>query len=135
MKRAIFCLFISALLFAACKRRGPVPAETGVPDSATKPAVSEGKANAPTVPSSPGEPANPAATGKSEFERQLYGGNPQETLRALNQLIEGWQMSNPTPLARLEQLVSAGAIPKLPTAPAGQRYAIDPKTKMAVLIR
>ena len=135
MKRAVLCLSISALLFAACKRRGPVPTDTGAPGSATKPAVSEGKANAPAAPPSPAEPPNPAATGKSEFERRLYGGNPQETLRMLNQLVEGGQMSNPTPLTSLEQLVSAGAIPRIPPAPAGLRYAIDPKTKVAVLTK
>lgn len=135
MKRAILCLSITALFLASCKRRSPAPADTGTTDAPAKPVPSQGKPQTPSPPPGTGEPVNPAVTGKSEFERQLYGGNPPETLRALNQLVEGWQMSNPTPLTSLEQLVAAGAMARIPTAPAGQRYAIDPKTKMAVLTR
>lgn len=136
--KAVFLLVAAIALgthLSGCRKRGgtasPTPTEATNESAAAVPKEPGATATAPN----PAEPPNPAATGKSEFERRLYGGNPQETLRALNQLVEGWQMSNPTPLTSLEQLVAAGAMPRIPTAPAGQRYIIDPKTKVAVLTK
>ena len=130
----VAALVVASLVGGCRKRGGTTTTSSEEPSKASAAAVGKSPEASAAAPS-PSEQANPAATGKSEFERRLYGGNPQETLRALNQLVEGWQMSNPTPLTSLEQLVSAGAIAKIPTGPAGQRYAIDPKTRAVVLTR
>jgi hypothetical protein len=69
---------------------------------------------------------SPAAVARKEFEGRLNGGKPEETIAALNELVGAWYMSHQTPLTSLDQLVKAGLLFKLPTAPDGQRYAIDP---------
>ena len=76
---------------------------------------------------------NPVVTARKEFEHNLYEGSPAEKLAAINQLAVAWYMSHQTPLTSPEQLVKAGMLSKVPTPPDGQRYAIDPETKVFVL--
>ncbi|MFA6543985.1 MAG: hypothetical protein WCS99_06145 [Limisphaerales bacterium] len=77
--------------------------------------------------------SSPAVTVRKEFEHQLYEGSPAERLAALNQLAVAWYMSQQTPLTSPEQLVKAGMLSKVPAPPEGQRYAMDPETKVFVL--
>ena len=44
------------------------------------------------------------------------------------------QSAGPPPLKSLSDLVKAGVIKSLPVAPPGKEYALDPNTRMAVLV-
>ncbi|MFA6546406.1 MAG: hypothetical protein WCS99_18455 [Limisphaerales bacterium] len=129
----VFVLMFSA---AGCKKKDAGAASATTSESAKKKKVSGADKAQSKVSSAPeakdGEVVNPAVTVKREFDRQLHGGNPQQALRALNQVLDGWMMSRPPPLS-LEEMVLEGMLEKIPTAPAGKKYTIDPKTKRVVL--
>ena len=138
ISHVILVVMVSVLTFfgTGCRKKDAEAASTASSASSKKQKISGGdkKSQGTKVATSVEEPVNPSATGKQKWERQVYQGKPQETLRALNQLLDGWQMSRPPPLS-LEEMVLEGALEKIPTAPPGQRYIIDPKSKRVVLTR
>ncbi|MBI5800480.1 MAG: hypothetical protein HZA92_07105 [Verrucomicrobia bacterium] len=71
--------------------------------------------------------AAPAAT-------QPAPANPTTDLPNLTIAVRAYVMTQGKPPTSLEDLVKAGCIPRLPTAPAGKKYAIDGKKAEAVLV-
>lgn len=113
---------LMVVLLAGCGKGDGTSSGTG---TLKKNATADGKKPKAGEPSA--APAvSAAAVARKEFEGRLNGGKPEETIAALNELVGAWYMSHQTPLTSLDQLVKAGLLSKLPTAPDGQRYAIDP---------
>ncbi len=75
----------------------------------------------------------PAATAVQAINQDLMSSDPQANLRVLNQLLDGFTMSNNRVPADLEELVKAKLISRIPPAPAGKRFVIDRKTSRVIL--
>ena len=75
----------------------------------------------------------PAAEAVQAINQSLISSDPQENLRVLNQLLDGYIMSRNTVPADLEDLVKAKMLSRIPPAPAGKKFAIDRKTNRVVL--
>jgi hypothetical protein len=75
----------------------------------------------------------PAAEAVQAINQSLISSDPQENLRVLNQLLDGYIMSRNTVPADLEELVKAKMLSRIPPAPPGKKFAIDRKTNRVVL--
>jgi hypothetical protein len=60
--------------------------------------------------------------------------NPEVDIPNLTIAVRAYVMTQGKPPATLDDLVKAGCIARLPTAPAGKKYAIDAKRAQAVLV-
>lgn len=60
--------------------------------------------------------------------------DPATDLPNLTVAVRAYVMTQGKPPASLEDLVKAGCIARVPTAPAGKKYAIDAKKAEAVLV-
>jgi len=114
------------------------PAATPVPSAAPQ--------ASPTSPSAP-SPKFAAASPAAEPQAKSFvviGGNrrglkgiptgPEEDLRVLNDALKAYLgIGKPVP-GRLDELVSAGLLLKLPKPPSGQRFEIDPASREVRLV-
>lgn len=67
---------------------------------------------------------------------EFTNSNPQVVLRALNDMVMGYQQSNPDkPMTTLEDLVTGGFINKLPEPPPGMKFKYNPQTSTVILTR
>jgi hypothetical protein len=143
-------LFLSLLLSLAAapgcgKKPDPVAKEPRSAPAGASVASDDAAPPPPPPPSAPGTPgapepdaAPPAAAsteteGRNGFLQRVYSTDPQVAIKAMNQFIEGRNMTATTELKSLEQLVTEAGWPRAPKAPAGSRYVLDPKTKLVVL--
>ena len=119
------------LMVVGCRKKAANPDAT--PDAAQLP-----KGTAPVVNATKsGEvglkttvvPNTPQAEAVTALNRDLASGNPQLVLKRLNELLDAQEMSGKGAPKSVEDLVRAGLLAKAPTAPAGQRYALNPKTR------
>lgn len=60
--------------------------------------------------------------------------NPETDIPNLTIAVRAYVMTQGKPPATLDDLVKAGCIPRVPTAPAGKKYVIDAKKAAAVLV-
>ncbi|MEN9574795.1 MAG: hypothetical protein RL514_2650 [Verrucomicrobiota bacterium] len=60
--------------------------------------------------------------------------NPEVDLKALNEAVRAHVMGQLKDPATLDDLVQAGFIKRLPTAPAGKKYVLSPDKKSVQLV-
>ncbi len=75
----------------------------------------------------------PAATAPPP-ETAAAPANPAEDLKALNDAVRAHVMGQLKEPATLEDLVKTGFIKRLPTAPPGKKYVLDPKKSSVLLV-
>ena len=77
---------------------------------------------------------SPAAAAVKAMNEDLMSSDPQANLRVLNQLVSGFTMSNNRLPVDLEDLVKAKQISRVPPAPPGKQFVIDPKSNRVILV-
>ncbi len=131
MHRAILCLFAVALtLSAACRK----PANRETSSSGASPSVPADAPKQEFLPTPALPPGSPAAQAQNEMDRKLASGNVQLQVQVLDDILQAWVMSKGTPPASLDEFVKAKMLVKLPAAPAGKKFAIDPKTQRVTVM-
>ncbi len=107
------CLLVCLVLAAGCGRKtAPTTPEAAAPPSAAG-------ASAPAVSASAdGAPAGPADLSK--------------TLDRLTQAVRKFSAENRRVPASLNELVAAGYLAEIPSAPAGKKFAIDDQLRVVV---
>ena len=80
----------------------------------------------------PGCRKRPAAAAPAEVKPEPP--NPAADLPNLTIAVRAYVMTQGKSPATLDDLVKSGCIPRLPTPPAGKKYAIDVQKSQAVLI-
>lgn len=60
--------------------------------------------------------------------------NPEKDLPELTMAVRAYVMTQGRTAAALNDLVTAGCIPRLPTPPPGKKYVIDARNSAAVLV-
>lgn len=59
--------------------------------------------------------------------------SPQASLELLNELLKDWALTHSSFPKDPQEFVTKGALPRLPVAPPGKRFVIDPQRKSVVL--
>jgi len=60
--------------------------------------------------------------------------SPQASLELLNELLKDWVLTHSSFPNDIQEFVTKGALPRLPTAPPGKKFVIDPKRRSVVLV-
>lgn len=58
---------------------------------------------------------------------------PQASLELLNDLLKDWTLKHASFPKDPQEFVTKGALPRLPVAPPGKKFVIDPQRKSVVL--
>ena len=76
-----------------------------------------------------------ATTFSPEIMQQLTEAerSPQASLELLNELLKDWVLTHSTFPNDLQEFVTKGALPRLPVAPPGKKFVIDPQRRSVVL--
>ncbi len=74
------------------------------------------------------------AAGATAPEAPAAPSNPEADLKALNEAVRAHVMGQLKDPATLDDLVQAGFIKRLPTAPAGKKYVLSPDKKSVQLV-
>lgn len=69
-----------------------------------------------------------------KFVAELNGTDSEAHLRILTEALQAYMMTKNMPPKELSDLVTSGLIPKLPSPPSGQKFAIDQATTAVVLV-
>jgi len=85
--------------------------------------------------------AGTAVEEKGDFETLDADGKPIPALEFVNAAIDGYERMRASmtegetwpPITNINQLTAYRIIRRLPSAPAGKQYVIDPETKRAAL--
>lgn len=119
----------------------PAPSADAVPAVNTAQVPPPAPVAPPPTPSSEGlPPATPAAPEKGDFTTFDENGKPIPGLDFINLAIDGYNRTRSAqtegviwpPLASVEQLIQYRIITRLPAAPAGQKFVINPEGKAAL---
>jgi len=81
-------------------------------------------------------PAERTKTFSPETLKQLAEAerSPQASLELLNELLKDWVLTHSTFPNDIQEFVTKGALPRLPVAPPGKRFVIDPQQRRVVLV-
>ena len=139
MKLVIACCLLAVLVSVGCRRKKPVGAE--VSSSEVAPANTVGGEpsgagrSAATTQASQAVPTLKGVGPNSEnpLAQALAGNDPQAHLRALNELLMAYDQSQGKPLTSPDDLVKAGLISRLPTAPPGMKFSYAPNKRLIEL--
>jgi hypothetical protein len=120
------------MVLGACKPKPepppPTPAEPKAPPSGTVSLLPSSESSAPPPPSAEGAPV-PAETTRTEPPPEEN--NVNETLTSV--IRDFYDSSGRLP-KDIQELVTLKLIPKMPEAPPGKKYELDPVKKRAILV-
>lgn len=127
---ALLCLLL-AITSAACRK--PTPPTSSTPD-AKDASAAKARAAAPIPAPADGTFApQHAAAAMGPFQRDLDGNNPDGHLRALNAALTFWLASGRPFPKDVNELAAAKLIARVPAAPSGKRFVLDPARQQVVL--
>jgi hypothetical protein len=110
------CALFAAVLLAGCGEKSPPPAAAPSPEPAAQVEATSAPATAPVV----------AASGNAEADTTA-------TLAMLTQTLRRFSAEKQRVPASLNELISARYLTSLPPAPAGKKFAINPKRVEVIL--
>ena len=84
---------------------------------------------------STGAAASAVSTAPSASGVQPGGADMEVALRELTQAVRKYSVERKQVPKTLSEVVAAGYVQHLPTAPPGKRFEIDPKTRQVVLVK
>ncbi len=116
--KALLACVVLAVAVSACRKR-PTPSAT--PESTEPPPLSAGV----TIPPGPAGTAASVAPGSPEHAN----------VELLTFAVQQFYAANKRMPADLQELAAAKLIPKVPLAPAGMRFLIEPQTKQVRLVK
>lgn len=74
-------------------------------------------------------PNTPQAESVNALNSDVSSGDPKLVLKRLNELADAMEMSGKPNPKSVDDLVKAGLLTKVPVAPGGRRYVVNPKTR------